>query len=369
MRRRLVLSLIFTALAAAFFVQSAPEARPQAADPTDELIETADGVKLRGILYKAQNSKNGSCVIIIHEPFKDPTKKDWDGLGRTLAKNGYHTLRFDLRGHGKSKELIPAKFWREQLNTKLPGATKNPPRDTLDEKDFHNKKYYYPQLIYDLAGARNHLDKLNDDGQVNTSSIYLIAEGDAVTLAMLFLATEWHREQKKPMGFLNAQKFWVAANQQIAAGGSPAGRDYGGAVWLSPRQMSGFSTNAIKNWVSDYGRGIDGDMRKETPMLFFVGEKDEQGKKDVTFFNEKVMIAKGMKERKIEPLDTTFTDKGQIKGTALRGVDLLGKNDTLKTEDTILEFLKAMEDQRRKKARITRDYQEPVKINLASFGS
>jgi pimeloyl-ACP methyl ester carboxylesterase len=366
MRRYFSLSFAFSALAAAVFLQSAPPARSQnPTDPTDELIETADGVKLRGIFYKATGSKNGSCVILIHNPFTDPTKGDWDGLAKTLAKNGYHTIRFEFRGHGKSKDIIPEKFWREQYNANLPGANRRPPKDSIDEKDFRTKSSYYPQLVYDLAAVRNHLDKLNDDGQVNTSSTYLIGDGDAATLGMMFLATEWHREQKKPMGFLNTQKFWISANQPIAAGGSPAGRDYGGAVWLSPSRMNGFSTTAMKNWVSQHGRGLDGDMRKETPMLFVYGEKDSKGMENCKMFNDQIMVSAG--RGKLEKLDSTFIR--ERKGTDLKGVGLLGKDDQLGTEKLILEFLNKMEELRRKKVRITRDYTEPVKINLASFGN
>lgn len=366
MRRRFLLPIAFTALAATFFIQTAPDARPQApGDPTDELIETADGVKLRGIFYKSSTSKNGSCVMIVHEPFTDPTKGDWDGLGRTLAKNGFHTLRFDLRGHGKSKDLIPAKFWIDPLNSTLPGANKKPPKDELDIKDFQTKKNYYPQMVYDLAAARNHLDKLNDDGQVNTSSIYIIGAGDAATLGMMFLATEWHREQKKPMGVFNQQKFWIASTLAIASGGSPAGRDYGGAVWLSPKVMAGFSRNSIERWVSQHGRGADGDMRKETPMLFVYGEKDPDGLKNSKYFNDQVMVAAG--RGKLDKLDQTFLR--ERKGTDLKGVGLLGKDDTLGTEKLIIEFLNKMEELRRKKPRVIREYPEPVKINLASFGS
>lgn len=366
MRRRLFLSLAFSALAATLFVQTAPEARPQNVVPSDELIETADGVKLNGFFYKAQNSKNGSCVILLHEPFTDPTKGNWDDLAKTLAKGGYHTLRFDFRGHGKSKDLIPEKFWKEQLNHReLPGANKTPAKDTIEIKDFEKRRDYYPQLVYDIAAARNHLDKLNDDGQVNTSSVYLIGAGDATTLGMLFLATEWHREQKKPMLAFNQQKFFISANLSIAAGGSPAGRDYGGAVWLTPKVMSGFNRNNIENWVARHGRDSNGDMRKETPMLFIHGEKDDAGKTAAKYFNDQVMVAAG--KGRLEKLDSTYIR--DRKGTNLTGVSLLGKDDTLGTEKLILEFLDKMEELRRKKVRITREYTEPLRINLTSFGN
>ncbi|QEL13751.1 alpha/beta hydrolase family protein [Limnoglobus roseus] len=364
MQRRLFLSQALTATAATYLLQNGSTARAQ--DPTDELIETADGVKLRGILYKAQNSKNGSCVMILHDPFTDPTKGDWDGLAKTLATGGYHVLRFDFRGTGKSKDIIPEKFWKDQLNATLPGASKATPKKTIEEKDYKSRNAYLPQLVYDISAARNHLDKLNDDGQVNTSSVYMIGAGDAATLGMMFLTTEWHREQKKPMGVLGIQKLIVNANQTIAAGSAPAGRDYGGCVWLSPKRMNGFNKSTIENWVANYGRDANGDMRKETPMLFVYGEKDPAGLSNSKFFNDEVMVASGGRG-KLEKLDNTFLRPRA--GTNLSGVGLLGKDDTLGTEKLILEFLNKMEELRRKKVRITRDYSEPLRINLASFGT
>lgn len=362
MNRRLFLSTAATATAAAYLLPGSARAQ----DPTDENIETADGVKLRGIFYKAANSKNGSCVILLHEPFTDPTKGDWDGLAKTLAGKGYHTLRFDFRGHGKSKDVIPDKFWKDAFNADLSAAGKNPPKKTIEEKDFKGKSAYYPKLVYDIAAARNHLDKLNDDGQVNTSSTYIIGAGEAATLGMLFLTTEWHREQKKPMLALGIRKPAVSTGA-IANGSSPAGRDYGGAVWLTPRKMQGFSSGAIENWVSRFGRDNNGDLRRETPMLFVYGEKDAAGVKESKFFFDQVMVAKGKPGSKIEPLDNTFLR--ERKGTNLAGVNLLGKDDTLGTEKMIVEFLDKMEEKRRKVPRITRDYTEPLAIYLNQFGT
>lgn len=363
MNRRLFLSQAATATAATYLLTNS-QARAQ--DPTDENIETVDGAKLRGIFYKAANSKNGSCVILLHEPFADPTKGDWDGLAKTLASKGYHTLRFDFRGHGKSKEVIPDKFWKDSLNSDLSAASKNPPKKTIEVKDFQNKKDYYPKLVYDIAAARNHLDKLNDDGQVNTSSVYIIGAGEAATLGMMFLTTEWHREQKKPMLPFGAKKLAIGTGA-VANGSSPAGRDYGGAVWLTPKRMPGFNNAAIENWVARYGRNNDGDMRTETPMLFVYGEKDANGVKESKFFFDQVMVANGKPSSKIEKLDATFLR--ERKSTNLAGVNLLGKNDTLGTETMIVEFLDKMEERRRKKPRITRDYQEPLAIYLSQFGT
>jgi pimeloyl-ACP methyl ester carboxylesterase len=369
--RRLLLALAFVSVTSILFVSTAPQAASQAAvkglAPTDELIETADGVKLRGLFYRAAVNKNGSCVIIAHQLLKDPTKGDWDGLAKRLSAEGYHVLRFDFRGHGKSTELIPEKFWQDPLNsTRLSGAKKNPPKRELVQKDIEGKSSYYPQMVYDFAAARNHLDKLNDSGDVNSSSVYLIGAGETTPIGFLFLASEWHREQKKPVGLLGIQKLVITAYGQIAQGSSPAGRDYGGCIWLSPAQHSSVSSTALKNLVATVGRHTDGDMRKETPMLFIHGEKDKKGDTDAKYFVDQVMVASGKTGARLEKLDHTYLRT--IKGTDLKGVDLLGKDEQLGTEKMIVEFLTTMEGIRRKKPRITREYTDPLKIDVRSFG-
>ncbi len=105
-------------------------------------------------------------------------------------------------------------------------------------------------------------------------------------------------------------------------------------------------------------------MRKETPMLFVYGEKDPDGLKNCKYFNDQVMVAPG--RGKLDKLEQTFLR--ERKGTDLKGVGLLGKNDTLGTEKLIVEFLNKMEEIRRKRPRVVREYSEPVRINLGSFG-
>jgi hypothetical protein len=367
MRRRIFLWSLFTALSGFAFLESSPQAYPQAGDLSEQNIETADGVKLHGTLYKAQNSKNGSCVILLHQPGKDPTKGDWEGLAKTLAKNGYHVLRFDFRGHGKSTEVIPEKFWKEQLNTTLASANKSVPPKKIDMKEFANKSSYAPQLIYDIAGARLALDKLNDDGQVNTSTVYIIGSADVAPLTMMFLASEWHRDAKKPdKGILVNRSQVVTANTAIQADGKPAGRDYGGCVWLSPTLRPGFSFTKLKDLVTKVGMSrTDGALRTQTPMLFLHGEKDKEGEKNCKNFAENVMIAGGGRPDAKEKLDSTYLRV--IPATELKGVDLLGKDAELGTETLILEFLKKMEEKRGNIVRTRRGYDEPVKIIFNSF--
>ncbi len=235
MRRRLLLSLAFSAHRCEFFIQSAPEARPQGKgpEPTDELIETADGVKLRGIYYKGVNSMNGSCVMIIMSRSQTPpraTGTAWPGLG------GQRIPHAPLRSARARQEQgpDPGQVLGGELQHHAARLESQAAKDTLDMKDFQNKRNYYPQMVYDLAAARNHLDKLNDDGQLNTSSIYLIGDGDAATLGMMFLATEWHGNRRSRWACSTSRSSGLPRRSR-SRGQFAGGRDYGGAVWLSPK--------------------------------------------------------------------------------------------------------------------------------------
>lgn len=350
----------------AFLVAAAPPAIAQA--PSEELIETYDGVKLRGLFYKATTQKNNSVVMILHPYGQDPSKGDYDGLAKTLAGEGYHVLRFDFRGHGKSTDIIPERFWKEPMNRQyVVGANRNPQKKEISFKDFRASQYF-PTLVNDIAAARTWIDVKNDSREVNASTIYIIGAGDAATLGMLFITTEWHREGKEPppVGFAGIKPQYVSSRRGIVQQIDPAGKDYGGTVFLSPMRHASVSSNTIEDWVSKYGRQTDGDMRKETPMLFIHGEKDREGESACKFFVNQVMVAAGKPTLRVEKLDFTFLRS--VKGTVLKGVDLLGKNDTLGTEKMIIEFLAKMEEERKKKNPFNRTYTKPLPIDLPSFG-
>lgn len=61
-------------------------------------IESSDGVKLVGELYRPTQSKKG--VILFH--MLGGSKKDWGGLIEQLVENNLIVLAVDLRGHGES---------------------------------------------------------------------------------------------------------------------------------------------------------------------------------------------------------------------------------------------------------------------------
>ncbi len=368
MRRSIAISLSFAACLATFF---SPDARSQ--DPTapsDESITTFDGVKLDVKFYKAGAQKNGSVVILLHAFGKDPNKGDWDGLAKTLTKEGFNVVRFDFRGHGKSTDVVPEMFWKNDalsvLNkAHMKGATKNPPAKEIFVKDFEKKNAYFPMLVNDIAAIRSLVDVKNDLGEVNSSSVYFVGAGDAATLGMMFMTSEWHRDAKLPNVAVPAllPRFVSATGRNC--GTDPAGRDYGGGVWLSPTRHPSVSTSAVENWVAKYGRDTNGDMRKETPMLFVHGDKDKEGDLSCKYFTNQVMVAGGKTSPKLDKLDFTFLRT--VKGTDLKGVDLLGKDATLGTEKMIIEFLNKMEVERKKKNRYAREYKNPLPIVINSF--
>ena len=65
-------------------------------------------------------------------------------------------MLFDFRGHGKSKDVIPEKFWKDQWNQQSAAGWNNGKkpiaRKTIDKADF--KSDYYPALVNDLAAVR-----------------------------------------------------------------------------------------------------------------------------------------------------------------------------------------------------------------------
>jgi hypothetical protein len=364
MSRRTALSFVlFAAAAVGLLGESAPVAVAQNVVPTDESFESADGVKLYGRFYKAAVTKNGSCVLILPQFKKDPTKGDWDGLAKRLANEGYNVLILHYRGHGKSTDIIAKDFFGNpvlgQINAMLvPGANKTPPKSTLSMNEL--KPAYMPMLVNDVMAARSFLERKNDAGEVNVSTMYLIGAGEGCPLGMLYTATEWHREEKVPNIAVPPQ--FVSSNRGLFPGGSPVGKDIAAAVWLSPDKTPSMSDGTVKSFISSYAP----DMREETRMLFLYGEKDDNGKKHCKYYHDEVLVAKG-KKGKIEGM--VLTEVRPVKGAKeLKGVDLLGNNATFGTEDTISKYLKAVEDDRKGKARFNRNYTAPLPVALATFG-
>ena len=393
MRRWLVAPLVFAAAVALTAGSTTPVVFAQDKDkkakvvypaPEQETVTTADGVKLRGLFHKSNSekaAKNGDPVVILlysPGPGKDMTKGDWEGLANRLNDEGYHVFRFDWRGHGKSTDIADVKkfwqtaTWSAPVNNKyIAGATKSPPKATLSvEKDFGagatRLPGYLPALVNDLAAVRMHLDQKNDSGTINTSSVYLIGAGDATTLGMMWITSEWLRPAVMPgpnqLGF-GVPRYEYVPQPLIGGVGTEAGETIAGAVWLTPGQPKGglLSNDAtIRGWTAK----LAPKLRDLNPMLFAYGEEDKVGEKHAKFYYNEVLVAEprggGLKK-----LDQTFIKP--LPAGKLSGVSLLGDDMTRKTESKLMEYLNAIQKERAKITRKQRTFTDPYAIDLRTF--
>jgi pimeloyl-ACP methyl ester carboxylesterase len=355
MYSRALFALIFTT-----WIVAATPAQDQKVEAKEVTFNSADGVELQGLLYKSLKTPGDSaCVILIHSFGVDPNKGDWAGLAQKLAKEGFNCLRFDLRGHGKSTVIDPKLFWADPTNVKaFPSlAKKKPLPNKIELKDIQGAKPgYFPQLANDILAARIDLDKRNDGGEVNTGSVYLIGSTDAATIGMLYMAAEWTRPQVLPQA-------WNLANlpptQQVPPNSDMAGKDTAGAIWLTPTRHQSVEADAMRKWVT-----MLTDLREKNPVLCITGDGDDAGKKASKFIRDEVLVAKP-KDKKLNEL--RFTDIREVKGTKNTGVNLLGNN--LETEDTIVNYLKTLEKDRKNVTRTAnRNYTKPPMILMNPFG-
>ena len=367
MSRRLFLLAAALAAGAVPWPLTAP--RPAAAqdDPNVKPIafRTYDGVTIQGTLQKSAKGGSSPVVMLMHGSADDPTKGDFPGLAKTLAEKGFNVLRFDFRGYGQST-LIASKFWDDPINAAyMPRlARARQPKAKLEAADFktYRNGAYYPRLTSDVMAARVALDQLNDGGEVNTSSVYLIGSKDAATLGLLYLAAEWSRPQKLPPGLLNQLPLLLPRNRQnlLGPGDACAGWDVAGAVWLSPARHPAVPLSVMQSWVQSAP-----DLRERTPMLFLYGDKDTRSRSEAKVFHDEVLAA-GV--RGATATNLPLTQVRGIEKTGLAGVGLLGKQ--LGTEKLIIDYLEALEKERRNLIRIpNRSYSPPPPgINFPVFG-
>ena len=337
-RSRALLLALFALMPAPVWGQ---EVKKPAVETKDVSFESADGMELQGTLYKSVKGGASPVVMLLHSFGVDPNKGDWKGLATMLAQNGFSVLRFDYRGHGKSTVIgNPKAFWADPVNQKYMNhlANKSPLPKKLDIKDVTAKPGYFPMIVNDIMAARVALDKMNDAGDVNTSSVYLIGATDAASAGLLYMAAEWSRPQVVPQ----AGGWDRLAPLKLANNVDSAGKDIAGAVWLSADRHPSLSQETIKNLVL-----LDStlELRDKNPMLFMYGAKDtsKTGSASAKFFLNDVLIAKPPKHSRVSPLN--FTEMDVVKDTANVGVNLLGNQ--LGTEATILKYLETLEKDRK----------------------
>lgn len=385
MRRWMALPLTFIT-AVGLTSLEAPRVAAQPPEPVAETFRTADKVELHGLFHAtAKDPSKAPVVVFLYPPGadRDMTKGDWGSLAKRLNAEGYHVFQFDWRGHGKSTAIKdPKLFWTNPfLNgagvnfnsyIKGGGAAKTPLKNDLSVKDLGaNDKRYYPAYLTDLAAVRLHLDSKNDNKELNTSSIYIVGAGDAAALGMAWLTTEWKRPAFKPdiqlLGFGATGYEFVP--QGLRGNFEEAGADFGGAVWLTATRPTSISGGTIQSWVSR--PQFAPKIRENNPMLFLYADKDingaTSGKKQSEFYYNEVLVAEPKKGAALEKLDQTYIR--EVKGgEQLQGVKLLGQNAVLKTEDTIVQYLAAIQKVRQKLPSKAREFKSPYFIDARSFG-
>lgn len=367
MRRRSLLSAAaFLAAAVGTAVFSAPALSQAPAGPEDVSFESADGVKLSGRFWRAKSGR-APCVILLPSIGKDGSK-GWDDLGKSLADENFNVLRLDYRGHGKSTDLNPQGFWQNTLalspinSAAIRGGDRNPPKsDLYVNKDYKVTGNYVPMLANDIMAARAYLDKKNDEGAVNTSSVYLIGATDAAAIGFLYMTAEWKREAKIPNLAQPRTLIDGRVRQFIPANADPAGKDIAGAVWLSPTAHPSIRKQQLEILVNTYAP----DLRVETPMLFIAGKQDTAGTGGANMYFNDILVA-APKTKTVKKLEQTFLKP--VEKTSLVGVALLGNDEKFKTESNIKEFLKSVEKERKNRAAFPREYTKPLPIALNTFG-
>jgi pimeloyl-ACP methyl ester carboxylesterase len=375
MRRLLVAPLLAAVLG---LTLDAPPAGAQApAKPVEEAFTTADGVRLKGLFHKSpRGDKQGDAVVVLLYPpgaDRDMLKGDWDGLVGRLNAEGFHVFRFDWRGHGGSFDITDPLgdntpfngFWVNTITGRwnqrfVTGFNRKPVKNDIRVKADIKGPGYFPVYVNDLAAARLHLDRMNDRGRVNTSTIYLVGAGDTAALGMLWLAAEWARPAALA---LDAPPVRVVPSPAPGAAFVPAGADVAGAVWLSAARPAVVPEVAVKELVKAAPR-----LRDENPMLFVYGADDNTAKRESEFFFNKALVAGGDPALGIPPVNRTFLFP--VAKTKLNGINLLGQRLDPQPETKIVQYLTAAQKLRGGGGplRQNRNYALPYHIDVTKYG-
>lgn len=362
--------------AAALLALTPPSSAQEAPKVQSEAIqfESADGVQLQGTMYKAvmtgadkivaaKAEGDAPVVILLHPFLGEPSAKEWDGLAVVLASRGFHVLRFDFRGHGKST-VISKNFWDATFypeNTKMFNAlsrTKPLPLK-LENAELKKKPGYFPMLVNDILAARIAVDKMNDDGKLNAATVYLIGAGDAATLGMMYMTAEWTRPQKPTEA--QAQVIRTLPLSGIEPRES-AGKDIAAAIWVGPTRHPSISEKNMKDWVK-----LVPDMRDGNAVLCLYGDEDAAGKKFSNYLVDDVLVAKPGKDSRLNKL--TFTVAKGIPKSKQTGVGLLNSTNAPDTEKEILKYLEAVEKDRKNVTKVVnRNYNTAPYMSPGSLG-
>ncbi len=294
-----------------FFAPAAAQDKEK--DPGEKIrIPTVDGVDLHATFFSCKGPKAGKnppVIIMLHPLGESSTKKPWVALAETLRTQAT-VITFDFRGHGQSTDVDPMKFWA--ISSCTPGLTNfnannikggataaRAQKSQIEFKEFMPS--YYPAFINDIAAVRCYLDRQNDSGKCNTSSIIVVGAETGATLGAIWVNSEWHRHRmiQHPVTLL------------MAPDTKSEGRDIIACIWISATSQLGTRTVSIGNTLSIPM------VQHAMPTVFIYGEDD---KKSANVANAALNLIK--KDKKKYP----YTDRAPIKNTDLTGITLLQKS-------------------------------------------
>jgi hypothetical protein len=294
--------------------------KPAAPDPVN--IDTVDGVQLHGAFYQSPKAKAPTVIILHRIGDSALNKKAYISLAEALQPN-YSVMLFDFRGHGKSKDVTPADFWKVPMNFKgIKGA--NPKKASIEYVEFN--KSYYPALVNDIAAVKAHLDRRNDGGDCNTASTILIGAETGATLGAIWLNSQWSLTRMIPNPM-----------NPIATGTpnkDPEGKDVIACVWLSMSSKLGEGTVSVSKTLESPVK------TNNTYTVFIYGDKDTAGKGLATSWVKHL-------NPKADDKKHEFIKDYEIGGGAkLQGIELLQKG--LTTQKDIVDYLDIVVDAKRR---------------------
>jgi hypothetical protein len=273
-------------------------------------FETFDQVELHGTFYEGSDGKKSPCVMLLHDLTGKSQDEGWDKLAKDLQQRGYAVLNFDFRGHGDST-TVGAAFWAFADNKKLKNYSPTKPKEKISYKDIADKSYYL-RMVDDIAAAKLYLDRRNDAGDCNSSTLIVIGAGEGAALGALWMNSEFYRYgvAGPAIGF---------GPRKLAT--TPEGRGAACAVWLSINSSVGGQTG-VRDWL----RNIGG--KEKVPMYFIYGAKDSK--------------SEGFAQATLGSIKTgatslPLTGSKAIADTDLKGQRLIGKGQD--TGEFIVKYL------------------------------
>jgi hypothetical protein len=170
------------------------------------------------------------------------------------------------------------------------------------------------------------------------------------------------REDKKPN--IPVPPTVVSLNRQLFPNAEMAIGDLAGAVWIGPAASTAVTSQNVQSWVfTPWGLPV----RNEVQMLFVYGEKDARGKQAArTFFSNTLKLDGKTGPGGQQLPKPLFSTSREIKGSGNAGSKLLGNN--LGTETMLVDFLEAVDKDRKGKPRKTREWTKPLYVDVQSFG-